>query len=134
MHRIRMSVQENQLTDPTVVQPHHYREMLNEHGRGWVAKDDGRMVGFAAADLTRFNIWALFVDPGFEGRGVGRQLHETMMDWFFAAGAERVWLSTDHGTRAERFYQSAGWRYAGSQPNGEVRYEMSREHWLAPKV
>ena len=134
MHRIRMSVRENQLNNPGLVQPHHYREMLHAHGRGWVAKIDGRMVGFAVADLTRSNVWALFVDPEHEGRGAGRRLHDTMMDWFFEAGAEHVWLSTDRGTRAERFYQSAGWRFTGNEPNGEVRYEMSREHWLATKV
>lgn len=134
MHRIRMSVRENQLTNPALVQEHHYREMLGQHGRGWVVKHAGRTVGFAVADLTRANVWALFVDPEFEGRGAGRGLHDTMMDWFFESGAEHVWLGTDRGTRAERFYQSAGWRYAGSEPNGEVRYEMSREHWLALRV
>jgi len=82
MHRIRTSVRENQLTNPALVQPHHYRAMLNEQGRGWLAK--------------------------IEGRGVGRRLHDTMMDWLFAEGAEHVWLSTDRGTRAARFYQSAG--------------------------
>jgi GNAT superfamily N-acetyltransferase len=134
MHRIRMSVRENQLTNPALVQPHHYRAMLNEQGRGWLAKIKGRVVGFAVVDLTRSNVWALFVDPGFEGRGVGRRLHDTMTDWLFAEGAEHVWLSTDQVTRAARFYQSAGWRYAGNEPNGEVRYGMSREHWLAPKA
>src|SRR5687767_461369 len=35
MHRIRMSVRENQLSDTTRVQPRHYEEMLRS-GRGWV--------------------------------------------------------------------------------------------------
>lgn len=130
MHHVRMSVRENQLGDPAWVQPEDYRAMLMVHGRGWVARIDGRIVGFAVADLARSNIWALFVSPDFEGRGVGRRLHDTMLDWMFAAGAEQVWLGTDPGTRAERFYVSAGWRHAGSEPNGEARYEMSREQWL----
>jgi hypothetical protein len=50
-----------------------------------------------------------------------------MMDWMFAAGADEVWLGTDPGTRAERIYRAAGWRFAGNEPNGEARYEMSRE-------
>lgn len=131
MHRIRMSVRENRLADPSLVQPHDYRALLEEHGRGWVAAIDGRIAGFAVADLARSNVWALFVDPAFEGRGVGRGLHGVMMEWMFAAGAERVWLGTDPGTRAERFYRSAGWRRAGGEPNGEARYEMTRERWLA---
>jgi GNAT superfamily N-acetyltransferase len=129
MHRIRTAVRENQLRNPALVQPQHYRPLLSEHGRGWVAEVRGRIVGFAVADLTRSNVWALFVDATFEGKGIGRQLHDIMMDWLFASGAERVWLATDPGTRAERFYRSAAWRYAGTQPTGEVRFEMCRDDW-----
>jgi GNAT superfamily N-acetyltransferase len=129
MHRIRMSVRENRLADASLIQPHDYRALLDGLGRGWVAAVDGRIVGFAVADLARRNVWALFVDPKAEGLGAGRRLHEAMMDWMFASGAAEVWLSTDPGTRAERFYRSAGWRFAGSQPDGENRYEMTREQW-----
>ena len=131
MQRIRMAVRENQLADAGVVQPHDYRSMLNERGRGWVAEIDGRVVGFAVADLARLNIWALFVDPASEGRGVGRHLHDTMLEWLFTSGAEQVWLGTEPGTRAERFYQAARWQYCGRHRNGEARYSMSREAWLA---
>ena len=131
MHRIRMSVRENQLADAALVQPHDYRAMLNERGRGWIAEIDGRMAGFAVADLTRSNVWALFVDPAFEGCGAGRRLHDTMLDWLFTSGAEQVWLSTEPGTRAERFYVAAQWQTCGRDPNGETRYSMSREAWIA---
>lgn len=131
MHRVRMAVRENVLSDPARVQPSDYAAILDAGGRGWVAEVDGRMAGFAVADLAAANVWALFIDPGLEGRGVGRRLHDAMMDWFFAAGADRVWLGTDPGTRAEGFYRSAGWRPAGDEPNGEVRFEMSREEWIA---
>lgn len=131
MHRVRTSVRENRLSDPALVRPHHYRALLRKHGRGWVAEAEGRLVGFAVADLRRSNVWALFVDPGHEGRGIGRRLHDAMMDWFFAAGAELVWLGTEPGTRAEGLYRRAGWRFVGIEPNGEARFEMSREAWLA---
>lgn len=130
MHRIRMSVRENRLQNPARVQPDDYRSMLADRGRGWVAEVDGQMAGFAVADLALANIWALFVDPEFEGLGIGRALHDAMLDWIFAAGAEQVWLTTSPGTRAERFYQTAGWRYAGLQ-DGEARYEVSRQEWLS---
>lgn len=130
MHRVRMSVRENRLADPALVQPRDYEAMLAERGRGWVAEVDGRVAGFAIGDASRMNVWALFVHPDAEGRGTGRRLHDAMMEWFFtSAGAERVWLSTDPGTRAERFYRAAGWRHAGPEPNGEARYEMSRVQW-----
>ena len=131
MHRIRMSVRENQLADAALVQPDDYRSMLNERGRGWVAESDGRMAGFAIGDRTRSNIWALFVDPACEGCGVGRQLHDTMLDWLFTSGAEQIWLSTEPGTRAERFYVSAGWHSCGRELSGEARYSMSRQAWFA---
>jgi GNAT superfamily N-acetyltransferase len=113
MHRIRMAVRENRLLDPTAIQPQDYRSFLHERGRGWVAELEGRIVGFAIADATRANIWALFTDPAAEGRGIDRALHHEMVSWLFAAGVERIWLSTDAGTRASRFYEAAGWRFAG---------------------
>ena len=131
MHRIRMSVRENQLADAAVIKPDDYRSMLNERGRGWVAEIDNRIVGFAIADLTRANIWALFVDPACERCGVGRRLHDTMLEWLFTSGAEQLSLGTEPGTRAERFYVAAGWRYGGRDANGEARYRMSRRAWLA---
>ena len=129
MHRVRMSVRENALRDPSRVRLEHYRQMLTRDGRGWVATLGDRIVGFAVVDLVRQNFWALFVDPAHEGEGVGRRLHGVMVDWAFAAGATRLWLTTDPNTRAERFYLAAGWERAGREPNGEVRFEMSRERW-----
>jgi len=133
MHRVRMCVRENVLRDPSAVTPEHTREMLvsRGRGRGWVCEIDGRIVGFAVGDLRASNVWALFVEPGYEGRGIGRQLHDAMLDWMFESGAERIWLSTDGGTRAERFYRRAGWQAAGMQPNGELRFEMSGERWAS---
>jgi GNAT superfamily N-acetyltransferase len=123
MHRIRLAVRENRLADPAMVQPDDYRPLLSTNGRGWVAEVDGAIAGFAVADLVRRNVWALFVDPEMERRGVGRRLHDEMMDWFAAQGVDRVWLSTDPGTRAEAFYRAAGWQPAGEY-HGEARYEM----------
>ncbi len=130
MHRIRLAVRENQLGDPSMVQPDDYRLMINERGRGWVAEVGGQIAGFAVADVERSNIWALFVDPELDGRGIGRRLHDTMLDWLMSNGAEQVWLSTDPGTRAEAFYQAAHWERAGDY-KGEARYEMSKERWLS---
>jgi GNAT superfamily N-acetyltransferase len=83
MHRVRLAVTENRLRDLRRVTPEHYREMLEERGRGWVCEIDGELRGFAIADRADRNIWALFVAPGFEGRGIGRALHDTMVAWLF---------------------------------------------------
>ena len=130
MHRIRLSVHENRLSDPTMIQPSDYVPMITTRGRGWVAELEGQIAGFAVADRSRANIWALFVAPEFEGRGFGRALHDAMAEWMFSEGLERVWLGTEPGTRAEQFYRAAGWQYVESE-RGEAKYELTRGEWLS---
>ena len=131
MHRVRMSVRENRLSDPSRVQPHHYEEMLTERGRGWIAELEGGIAGFAIVDLQEHDIWALFVDPRFEGLGLGRQLQQTMLDWTFTTGTERLSLTTSVDTRAERFYTAAGWRLVDRTEGGDATFEMTRASWLS---
>jgi GNAT superfamily N-acetyltransferase len=128
MHRIRLAVRENRLLDPRLIQPANYRQMLSALGRGWVAEGDGEICGFAVVDLARCNVWALFVDPSQQGRGVGRALHDTMLHWLAERGVSEVWLSTEPGTRADRFYRTAGWRFTGIQ-RGEANFTMSLHEW-----
>jgi GNAT superfamily N-acetyltransferase len=124
MHEVRMSVRENVLSNPASIDAKDYRDMLERRGRGWVYELDGRVVGFAVGDHSARNIWALFVQPGFEGRGIGHALHDAMVAWLFEKGSEPIWLTTTPGTRAQRFYESAGWICSGHAQNGEVRFEM----------
>ncbi|GHA70094.1 GNAT family N-acetyltransferase [Pontibacter akesuensis] len=129
MSRVRFAVQENQLSDPSLVTPENYREMIGEKGAGWVCAVAGEVVGFSIVDLTEANVWALFVDPTYAGRGIGRKLHDEMLAWSLAQGQQHLWLSTDSGTRAEAFYRKAGWQQTGTAPNGEVRFELSLPAW-----
>lgn len=129
MHRIRLAVRENRLSNPAAAQPNDYVSRLTARGRGWVAAIDGAIAGFAIADRLPAHVWALFVDPQHEGRGIGRRLHDDVVEWLFAAGADRIWLSTEANTRAERFYRAAGWVAVGIQPNGEIRFELTHDRW-----
>ena len=124
MHRIRMAVRENRLRT-SVVTEEHYVPAIETLGRGWVAEVEGRIVGFAIGNGETGNIWALFVDPEHEGRGHGRALHDVMVEWLFSRGLRHLWLGTDPGTRAERFYRAAGWRHTGNAANGEALYELA---------
>lgn len=126
MHRVRMAVRENRLLSGAITED-EYRAIIEDTGRGWVIDLDGNIVAFAAGDLPTANVWALFVDPEHEGRGYGKQLHDVMVEWMFSCGVERIWLSTDPGTRADRFYAEAGWKRAGLLPNGEMKFERTRE-------
>lgn len=95
-----------------------------------MCETDGQIVGFAIVDMKENNIWALFLDPHFEGRGIGQQLHNTMLDWYFNQTQQTVWLGTAFHTRAEKFYRKAGWKEAGTHGTKEIRFEMSFDDWM----
>ncbi|HEY0940395.1 MAG TPA: GNAT family N-acetyltransferase [Steroidobacter sp.] len=125
MHRVRLSVQENRLVS-TQLTERDYLVAIEATGRGWVLELAGNVVAFAIGNAANGSIWALFVEPGYERRGFGRELHDIMIEWLWEQGHDRLWLSTDAGTRAERFYLAAGWRRAGVTERGEIRFELSR--------
>ena len=122
---VRNAVKENRLSDPALVTDADCETYMTIRGKGWVCVNDGQIVGFAIADLQDHNIWALFLLPGFERRGIGKQLHGIMLDWYFSQTNETVWLSTAPGTRAESFYRKAGWVETGVYGKGEIKFEMS---------
>jgi GNAT superfamily N-acetyltransferase len=126
MHRVRMAVRENRLSDPSRITAADYVDHLTKLGRGWIAELDGAIAGFAVGRATDGNIWALFVDPSREGQGCGSRLHDAMVSWLFAQGLGRLWLCTEPGTRAERFYQRKGWLPDPPHPQGEVRLSLEQ--------
>jgi ribosomal protein S18 acetylase RimI-like enzyme len=90
MSRIRLAVRENRLSDPSRVTEQMYQDYLELLGRGWVAKVDGAVVGFCYANQTDSSIWALFISPEYEGRGIARQLLAFAVNWLFEQGREFV--------------------------------------------
>ena len=133
MHVIRMAVKENVLSNPLLVTEADYTNFLTTHGKGWICEIDDTLVGFAIIDTADNNIWALFVHPGFEKKGVGRKLQEIMLNWFFNQSDKPLWLGTAPGTRAEHFYRSSGWKNIGLRKNAEIRFEMSYSDWKNKK-
>ena len=129
---VRNSVKENMLSDPALVPDKDVEEFINQRGKGWVCEINGQIVGFSIADLKDDNIWALFLDPEFEGRGIGKVLHQLMLDWYFEQGKKSVWLGTAPNSRAEKFYHLQGWREVGMHGK-EIKFEMSREDWSSFK-
>ena len=129
MHRVRLAVRENRLRSGAIDHAEYVRE-IGETGRGWVVEEAGEVVAFAVGNAKTGNIWALFVDPAHERRGHGRRLHDVMVAWLFSRGLDLLWLTTDPGTRAQRFYDAAGWSFAGMLPDGEARYELRRSSRL----
>ena len=133
MHAVRLAVRENALTSPKVTES-SYIPAIESTGRGWVVEESGAIVAFAIANGMTGNIWALFVDPRHEGKGHGRALHQAMLSWLFSQGVGRAWLSTEPRTRAQRFYEQAGWHFEGIDANGEAAYEYLADNFGASGI
>lgn len=130
---VRNSVKENTLSNPELVTDQDCEEYMFKRGKGWVCEINNQIVGFAIADLKDENIWALFIKPEFEKKGIGTQLHNTMLDWYFSTGKKNVWLGTAPNTRAEQFYIASGWKRNGMHGEKEVKFEMTKEDWFKIK-
>jgi GNAT superfamily N-acetyltransferase len=126
---VRNSVRENMLSDPALVPDKDVEDYITRRGKGWVCEINNMIVGFAIVSVTDHNVWALFIQPGFEKKGIGRRLHQEMMNWYFDQTKETIWLGTAPGTRAETFYRKAGWREAGKHGKGEIKFEMTAGEW-----
>ena len=129
MQFVRHAVKENRLSDPALVPDKDVEEYMTKRGKGWVCETDKTIVGFAMVDLIENNVWALFVHPDFEARGIGKKLHRIMMDWYFVQTKEKIWLGTEPKSRAEKFYRMQGWKEVGVHGKGEIKFEMSFDTW-----
>lgn len=119
--RIRGAVRENRLRDPGSVTREDYdwfvfRDLV------WLAEIDGQVAGFSAGDPRDATIWALFVDPEHEGRGLGAMLLDRTCADLKAAGHAALRLFTDPGTKAARLYRKLGWQEVGLTSDGEMEF------------
>ncbi len=121
--RIRAAVRENVLSDPARV-PASLVEEFIARSAIWLWQDDDGVLGFAAADTRDGSLWALFVDPAQEGRGIARALLPRALDDLRAAGWRQATLSTEPGSRAERFYRRQGWMAGALTPRGERLFTL----------
>lgn len=125
---IRTSVRENHQSleelAPLGVTPQGIAGMLRTSSQAWVAEVDGQPVAFSMADAGEGTIFAMFVRPGYEGRGLGRALMREAETWLFGRGWDEIWLLTgsDPKLRANGFYRRLGWQDAGLQEDGQIKY------------
>lgn len=126
---VRNSVTENTLSNPELVTDADCLEFITKRGKGWVCEIDNKIVGFSIVDLKEHNIWALFVHPNYDKKGIGSQLHDLMLNWYFNQTSQKVWLGTSPNTRAEIFYRKSGWTEVGIHGKGEIKFEMTFENW-----
>ena len=129
IQRVRHSVKENRLSDSSLVTDADCENYLMNRGNGWVCEINHCVIAFAVADVIENNVWALFVDPEHEQKGIGRKLHDDMLHWYFDQTDTTIWLGTAPNTRAEKFYRKAGWAEVGQHGKGEIKFEMSKDNW-----
>ena len=67
---VRNAVKENRLSDPALVPDKDVVEYITNRGKGWVCETENKIVGFSIVDLIDNNVWALFIDPDFEAKGI----------------------------------------------------------------
>ena len=130
MSVIRLAVTENRLSDPSRITRAMYLDYLDRLGKSWVCEADGVIAGFACADKDGASVWALFVNPGHEGLGIGKRLLALLADYLFALGHDKIVLSTSADTRADVFYASQGWERGKMKNDVDVQYALvkPREH------
>jgi len=125
LNSLRLRMRENILSRPHWLTEARTLAAITQTGRGWVWEESGVILGFSVANAGERNIWALFVEPGFEGRGIGRQLLDQAVQWLWSLSPCTIWLTTDHDTRAESVYRAAGWKDMARLENGEIRFELT---------
>ena len=91
---VRNLVKENTLSDPGLATDEDCENYLLNRGKGWVCEIENRIVGFAIVDVVDHNVWALFVHPEFEKKGIGGKLHDAMLNWYFNKTNDTIWLGT----------------------------------------
>ncbi len=126
---IRTCVTENALDLEQLAElgitPETIAEAINHSPCAWIAEVDGAPVGFSMVDGEDACVFAAFVLPGFEGRGIGRALMAQAEASLFADHAV-IWLETAQASRASGFYRTLGWQVTQTLDDGDVRFEKKR--------
>lgn len=95
-------------------------------GEYWVADNDGTICGCACLTADQDNkvgeVHAFFIDPGFQRRGVGRQLWEKIAARARDQDLARLHLDAD--PFAVPFYEAMGFTVVSQAPSGSIEGRM----------
>lgn len=100
-------------------------DMIEKSHCAWVAVDDGKVIGFSMILPDEGCLFAVFVLPEYEGRGVGRSLVDLAEQELFKHH-KAVWLETDKNSRAAKFYMRLGWVKKENISESDIRLEKPR--------
>lgn len=125
---IRTSVTQNHLSREELakmgITPESLHELISAEPCAWLAEVEGVAAGFSMADQEEGSVFAMFVRPEFEGRGLGRMLMERAEEALFRKH-RTIWLVTSAASevRANGFYRKLGWQPVAVLEGGDLRYE-----------
>lgn len=126
---VRTSAGENMLTRAELadlgITEESITDMIEAAPCAWVAVEGDEVVGFSMIDPDEGSLFAAFVLPSHEGRGLGRRLVEAAERQLFIDHPV-IWLETGRDTRAAGFYRLLGWGREQDIGNGDVRMEKLR--------
>jgi ribosomal protein S18 acetylase RimI-like enzyme len=97
--------------------PANQGEFLTGSIKLWECADNSQVVGHCSGNVATGEVLSLSVHPGYEGRGIGRELLSLVVNWLREAGPKRIWLlaPSDPSLRAFGFYRAMGWQPTGEQ-------------------
>ncbi|MGY1490611.1 GNAT family N-acetyltransferase [Methylobacillus pratensis] len=127
--RVRTSVNENVLTMAELsemgITEATVMAMIQRAPCAWVACEDMQIVGFSMIDSDQGSLFAAFVLPSHEGKGIGKKLVQAAEEALFSKHAS-AWLETAGTSRAAGFYRHLGWSNQQDIGEGDIRLEKRR--------
>lgn len=88
----------------------------------WVATQDDQVIGFSALktiNSEKMELDALFVEPDFMGKGIGRCLLDTTIAHAKNQNVASIVLLSD--PNAKPFYTAMGAKYVGEKPSASIK-------------
>ncbi|QZY97484.1 GNAT family N-acetyltransferase [Pantoea dispersa] len=129
MFHVRISVIENHLSREEMqrigITENVVADLIEKSCCAWVATDNEKIIGFSMILPDEGCLFAAFVLPEYEGRGIGRRLVEIAEKELFRHH-EVVWLETDKQSRAAKFYIQLGWGNKIDINDTDIRLEKHR--------
>ncbi|MDN5680021.1 MAG: GNAT family N-acetyltransferase [Ewingella sp.] len=126
---VRTSVTENHLSREEMRQmgitESAVAEMIENNHCAWVATENDKIIGFSMILPDEGCLFAAFVLPEYEGRGVGRRLVSLAEQELFKHH-KIAWLETDKNSRAAKIYMQLGWGNKTAINDTDIKLEKQR--------
>jgi GNAT superfamily N-acetyltransferase len=101
------------------VTPASIAQAISDTPCAWVAELDSEVIGFSMVQQDDGCLFAAFVVPEHEGKGVGTRLIQIAERVLFEHH-DVAWLETAEGSRAASLYRHLGWNIPTDIGNGDV--------------